>query len=174
MDGNGQGCSSIHFLLSGSDLNPEQYNSSSDGIPYMTGASNISNGHLVVNRWTPVPKNISVLGDLLITCKGTVGLTAFNGIGDLHIARQFMAIRNFDADGSINLRYLQAFLMSRARETSDESTGLIPGIDRSTLLGFLVPIPPVIEQNRIVAALDNHLPLFEIDNQGEAVYNTDD
>ena len=61
--------SNLVLLLSGRDLELTQYNSVSNGIPYMTGASNFKNGILIKNRWTDTPIVISVLGDLLITCK---------------------------------------------------------------------------------------------------------
>ena len=85
--------SNVIQLLSGRDLEPTEYNDSRIGIPYMTGASNFCNEKLQINRWTEKPQTISVSGDLLITCKGTIGQMAFNTIGEIHIARQIMAIR---------------------------------------------------------------------------------
>lgn len=65
-------------LLSGQDFMPEKYNSKNKGIPYITGASNISNGKLIINRWTECPSVIGKLGDLLIVCKGSgVGKMCF-------------------------------------------------------------------------------------------------
>ena len=85
--------SEIITLLSGRDLQPTQYNSFEKGIPYITGASNIDNNTIIINRWTTAPITISHKGDLLITCKGTIGKLAFNSVGDLHIARQFMSLQ---------------------------------------------------------------------------------
>ena len=98
--------SNLVILLSGRDLEPSQYNSVSNGIPYMTGASNFRNGNLIKNRWTETPIVISILGDLLITCKGTIGEMSFNTIGDIHIARQIMALRS----SFVNLKYIQYYL----------------------------------------------------------------
>lgn len=75
-------------LLSGRDLEPSRYNDLHHGIPYITGASNFVNSDLLVNRWTDSPITISDKGDLLLTCKGTIGSMAFNNIGQIHIARQ--------------------------------------------------------------------------------------
>ena len=55
--------SNLVLLLSGRDLELTQYNSVSNGIPYMTGASNFKNGILIKNRWTDTPIVISVFGD---------------------------------------------------------------------------------------------------------------
>lgn len=142
-------------LLSGSDLTKREYNSDGNGIPYMTGASNVLGTSLIINRWTETPKNISEKGDLLITCKGTVGLTAFNTIGDIHIARQFMALKSCEGEDDILLKYLMYYLTFRVKAVSENSTGLIPGIDRSTVLTILVPVPPNNEQLHIVNRLES-------------------
>ena len=63
-------------LLSGRDLEPSQYNELHHGIPYITGASNFVNSNLIINRWTESPITISNKGDLLLTCKGTIGSMA--------------------------------------------------------------------------------------------------
>lgn len=143
-------------LLSGRDLEPSSYNSISKGIPYMTGASNFENEELIVNRWTDKPATISSLGDLLITCKGTVGELAFNHVGDVHIARQIMAIRKTDF---INLRFLKFFLMGRVDEIQKQAKSMIPGISREDMLGFEFPLPPLEEQEAIVEKVEELLPL---------------
>ena len=47
--------SEVVTLLSGRDLEPTQYNSNNQGVPYITGASNFYNGDLTINRWTETP-----------------------------------------------------------------------------------------------------------------------
>ena len=141
--------STLVLLLSGRDLEPSQYNSVSKGIPYMTGASNFKNGTLIKNRWTDVPIVISVLGDLLITCKGTIGEMAFNNIGDIHIARQIMALRS----SFVDLNYIQYYLSANIQVLQRQANSMIPGISRDILLKALVPLPPLMEQNRIVAKI---------------------
>lgn len=75
----------IIILISGTDLSPDKYNSNNKGIPYITGASNFINSILNINRWTEHPTTISDKGDLLITCKGTIGEMAYNNVGVIHI-----------------------------------------------------------------------------------------
>ena len=141
--------SNLVILLSGRDLEPSQYNSVSNGVPYMTGASNFRNGNLIKNRWTETPIVISILGDLLITCKGTIGEMSFNTIGDIHIARQIMALRS----SFVNLKYIQYYLSANIQELQKQANSMIPGISRDTLLNALVPLPPLIEQARIVSKI---------------------
>ena len=141
--------SNLVVLISGRDLEQSQYNSVSNGIPYMTGASNFRNGNLIKNRWTETPIVISILGDLLITCKGTIGEMSFNTIGDIHIARQIMALRS----SFVNLKYIQYYLSANIQELQKQANSMIPGISRDTLLNALVPLPPLIEQARIVSKI---------------------
>ncbi|WP_317193860.1 MULTISPECIES: restriction endonuclease subunit S [Bacteroidaceae] len=115
----------------------------------MTGASNFKNGILIKNRWTDTPIVISVLGDLLITCKGTIGEMAFNTIGDIHIARQIMAIRS----SFVDLNYIQYYLSANLQVLQRQANSMIPGISRGTLLNAIVPLPPLMEQARIVAII---------------------
>ena len=145
-------------LLSGRDLEPSEYNSLSKGIPYMTGASNFENEKLIINRWTDKPTTISRLGDLLITCKGTIGELAINHVGDIHIARQIMAIQNTDF---ISLSFLKFFLISRVDKIQRQAKSMIPGISREDMLGFLFPLPPLAVQNAIVAKLEEVLPFVD-------------
>ena len=141
-------------LLSGRDLEPSQYNDLHHGIPYITGASNFVNSNLIINRWTEAPITISNKGDLLLTCKGTIGSMAFNDIGQIHIARQVMAITSY----GIDLKYIKCFLQSNLSILEKNANSMIPGISRSTLLGMLFPLPPFKEQQRIVAQIEK---LFE-------------
>lgn len=86
--------SSVIELQSGQDMTPDKYNSDEKGIPYITGASNIDNGKVIINRWTENPRAFAYKGDLLLTCKGTVGTMAILEEPEVHIARQIMAIRS--------------------------------------------------------------------------------
>ena len=142
-------------LLSGRDLEPSMYNSSQKGIPYITGASNFNNENLIVNRWTQTPVTVSEEGDLLITCKGTIGTMAFNNIGSIHIARQIMAIHSKDVD----LHYLKLYFELNIGTLESQANSMIPGISREVVLNSLVPIPPLQEQIKIVEKSNSLMPL---------------
>ena len=136
----------VIILQSGQDLVPERYFTIPNGIPYITGASNLENGAVIVNRWTNTPTSISHKGDLLITCKGTVGTMAYNTIGDIHIARQIMAIHS----DWILIEYIEKYLEYSIPRLEKAAHSIIPGISRETILSTLIPIPPLGEQSRII------------------------
>ncbi|MEE0308610.1 MAG: restriction endonuclease subunit S [Slackia isoflavoniconvertens] len=137
---------SVIVLLSGTDLKPSQYNEKNEGIPYLTGASNFTNGELIENRWTIEPSRISNKGELLFTCKGTVGEMAINQFDAAHIARQIMSITPCEYE---MLPYIALSLKAMVEDIKSHAKGVIPGIERNTLLARLIPIPPLAEQKRI-------------------------
>lgn len=137
----------IWELVSGRDLSPSEYNDENIGIPYITGASNFNNGSIELVRWTPNPQVITHYGDLLITCKGTIGERAFNNFGDAHIARQIMAIHNIFNLNSEFLSYCICFYINSIKASAK---GIIPGISREDILNLMLPIPPIDYQEEIV------------------------
>ena len=134
-------------LISGRDLSPSEYNADGVGIPYITGASNFVDGKVELARWTTSPQVITEAGDLLLTCKGTIGGMAFNDFGNAHIARQIMAIRNTFA---LNLEYLALCMRFYINAIKDAAKGLIPGISREDILNLILPVPSPNYQAKIV------------------------
>ena len=149
---------SIFTLLSGRDLTPDDYNDKENGVPYITGASNFMNGQIGFYRWTTKPQVVSNYGDLLLTCKGTVGEVSINTIGSVHIARQIMAI---SGTSHFNQKYLFTCIMAYISRIRASAKGLIPGISRDDILELVLPIPPKRHQGLIAEKVDSLLSLLE-------------
>ena len=143
---------SIIELLSGRDLDNSRCNSEGYGVPYLVGASCIDKGRINTYRWTETPEVISKEGDVLLSCKGTVGEVVLNTMGNLHIARQFMAIRS-KAPQYILPDYLGIIIKASIETLKKAARGIIPGISREDILGLTVMIPPSEEQQRILSRI---------------------
>lgn len=143
---------SIINLLSGRDLDNSRCNAEGYGVPYLVGASCIDNGHINIYRWTETPEVISKKGDVLLSCKGTVGEVVLNTLGNLHIARQFMAIRS-KAPQYILPEYLGIIIKASIDTLKKAARGIIPGISRENILELTVLIPPFEEQQRILSRI---------------------
>jgi type I restriction enzyme, S subunit len=148
-------------LISGQDLVPHQYSDVSYGdkigVPYITGASNLQNGEIIINRWTNTPKSFALKGDLLLTCKGTIGKTAYLNIEKIHIARQIMAIRS----SVIFLKYIEIILHNNVEDFKLNAKSLIPGIDRPQVLNLIIPLPPLSIQSKIVEKVNSLMGLCD-------------
>lgn len=155
-------------LISGRDLLPTQYNSDKIGVPYITGASNLLNERIIINRWTDTPSVVSHKGDLLITCKGTIGEMVFNNIGDVHIARQIMSIRCI----GVNSLFIMLVLNSYVSQLQSGAKSFIPGISRDDILKLPFIMPPLEEQTRIVNRVEELFAQIDIINQNQADIDT--
>lgn len=143
-------------LLSGRDFEPSEYNNKGNGIPYITGASNFSENGIIVNRWTENPKCIARFGDLLLVCKGSgYGSLNYADFEKAHIARQIMSIRT--VSNLILLKYVEFVLKANFKYLKTQGKGLIPGIDRDTVLNISMGIPPLAEQKEIVSRVEKLL-----------------
>ena len=156
--------SQIITLHSGQDLEPSRYNDVGIGIPYITGASNLENGKVIINRWTDSPTTHATTGDLLITCKGSgVGKMAWCNICDAHIARQIMALRCLEG---LYSDYLEIVISAMLTNIKSKANGLIPGLSRDIILGIMFPLPPFEEQKLICSKCREVLSYIDnIDNQ---------
>ena len=141
-------------LQSGQDLKPSEYNAEKNGIPYITGASNFEeSGSIVINRWTVCPKAYAYANDILLSCKGTVGKLAILREKEVHIARQIMGISVYEND----VKYMFYYLQSMIYGIKEAQKGLIPGIERNDILNLPCPLPPLLEQERIVMPYRNSI-----------------
>lgn len=73
-----------------------------------------------------------------------VGTMTFNNIGDVHIARQIMAIQS-----GTSLGFIKLFLETYVAVLKANAKSFIPGISRDDILNAIIPIPPYNEQLRI-------------------------
>lgn len=145
----------VALLLSGQDFPPTKYNSDGNGIPYITGASNFDDTHILINRWTDEPSVIAQENDVLLVCKGSgYGKTIIADFKEAHIARQIMALRVKEIiDNNLLLYYLR----NKNRFIKEQGQGLIPGLSRKVILSLTINLPTLSEQHEIVRLIDDLL-----------------
>ena len=149
-------------LISGQDLEPSKYNDKEEGVPYLTGASNFEEGRIIINRWTRFPKSIARKNDILLTCKGSCGEVAIADFDEAHIARQIMAVRSISI---LSFKYLELLIKSLVEHIKSQAKGLIPGIERNTVLSIPCAIPPLKEQEEIVRIIDEKFAKLDLIEQ---------
>lgn len=145
----------VVLLLSGQDFPQTKYNSDGNGIPYITGASNFDDSHVLINRWTDEPSVIAQENDVLLVCKGSgYGKTIIADFKEAHIARQIMALRVKEV---IDNYWLLYYLRNNNRFIKEQGQGLIPGLSRKVILSLLINLPSLPEQHEIVRLIDDLL-----------------
>lgn len=144
----------IIILYSGRDLDTSFCNTEQRGVPYLIGASCIDeHSKIRVHRWTESPEVTAKKGDVLLSCKGTVGEVLLNTLGDVHIARQFMAIRSKYTQLLLP-EYIVLLIKASINTLKSMARGIIPGISREDILEMLAAIPPLAEQKRILKRIN--------------------
>ncbi len=146
-------------LISGQHLLADEHNTQGRGIPYLTGPADFGPAHPVPTRWTETPKVVAEPGDILITVKGAgIGKTNVLIGQKTAISRQLMAIRVRGADPE----FIHLTIRRAAEVFQESKTGIaIPGIGRKDVLGLKIKIPPLAEQKRIVAKVDELMALCD-------------
>ena len=148
-------------LVSGQHLGPDEYfESARDGaIPYLTGPADFGETYPRPTRFTHERRATSIEGDILLTVKGSgVGKTNFVNQQEFAISRQLMAIRPILVD----VQFARNMLFSMSEHFQSKSIGIaIPGISREDVLDTLIGIPPLPEQHRIVAKVDQLMALCD-------------
>lgn len=146
--GNGQDWDKLFLCFQEQILSLKNITTPKRECHYITGASSLSENGVLLNRWTETPRVIANRGDVLLVCKGSgYGKTVICDIAEAHIARQIMAIKKFI---SLDMHYVRLFLQANFDKIKSKGQGVIPGIDRNSVMNLLFPIPPVLEQRRII------------------------
>jgi type I restriction enzyme S subunit len=148
----------IH-LVSGQHLQPHEYTENSwDGLPYITGPSDFADEGLRISRFALVRKAVAKKGQLLLTVKGSgVGKSTTCNLPEVAISRQLMALMAIGWDD----RFLILIANRLAVQLRNAARSLIPGISREDVEEFAFPLPPLAEQHRIVAKVDELMALCD-------------
>jgi type I restriction enzyme, S subunit len=136
------------------------YNKSGEGVPLLNGPVEFSAGPFgitIVNQYTTAPTNFCEKGDLLICVRGsTTGRTNIAGFRAC-IGRGVAAIRpHFDA------AFIRLFIWNSRDSIIGMGRGIaFPSVSRKQIEDLVLPLPPVPEQRRIVAKVDELIALCD-------------
>jgi type I restriction enzyme S subunit len=149
----------VSQIISGQHILKDDYNEKEEGMPYLTGPIDFGTKHPSIRKWTSKPKAVAFENDVLVTVKGAgVGKTNILNIKETAISRQLMAVRST----SMEPYYIYYYLVSKFPDLQKIGAGsTVPGIDRRSLLYFHIPIPPLVEQQKIVEKIERRFSIAD-------------
>lgn len=144
------------------------------GIPFVN-AGHLQNGQIDKSQMTFITKeHFSILGggkfrenDILFCLRGSLGKSAIvKGLKEGAIASSLVIVRlSPKLDISYFVNYFDSPLSSKMVKKYDNGTAQ-PNLSSADLAKFLVPLPPLSEQHRIVAKVDELMALCDqLENQ---------
>jgi type I restriction enzyme, S subunit len=120
------------------------------GIPYISGPEQWDGQSVHLSKWTTSPKRVVPSGCVFITVKGAGVGTVFPGV-EAAIGRDIYA---FKPASHVLAKYLEHALRFTAGEIVRSARGDIPGLSKHHLTTHKIVLPPLDEQNRIVAEIE--------------------
>ena len=121
-----------------------------EGLPFFQGKADFTEYFPKPRIWCVQPIKIALEGDILISVRAPVGPVNMSNT-KCCIGRGLSAIRC--RNNSVNW-YIFWYLRSSEKEISSLGSGSTFGaINRADLINFMVPLPPIDEQRRIAAKI---------------------
>ena len=156
----------IAEIVGGNSPAGSSYNREGRGLPLINGPTEFGPrafDHPTAVQFTEAPSRICEAGDLLVCVRGsTTGRTNVASFRAA-IGRDIAAVRGLECQP-----YINHYVASRADQLRSMGTGsTLTGITVIQLRELAVPLPPVSEQHRIVAAIDESVA--EIDGGVDAL-----
>ena len=139
------------------------------GYPVIS-AMNIKNGKIIldnVNRYTDQqgfdkenPRTNITSGDIILgIIGGSIGNIAIYNLTEKVIAQRSIAIINTAVNNIyISLLLQSPYIQSQLQDSKGTAQG---GVYLGSLKSLCIPLPPLAEQKRIVAAIEKFMPLIE-------------
>ena len=150
----------VALVVMGNSPPGSSYNEQGLGVPLINGPVEFSTGAFgltICRKYTTKPNQMCMTGDMLICVRGaTTGRTNIAAF-DACIGRGVALVRAWDAQQYVNLYlwYVGKELLAAGKGTT------FPSISYADLAGKPLPLPPLAEQHRIVAKVDELMGLID-------------
>ena len=140
----------VGTLYCGQSPSAADVNSGGMGTPYVTGPEQWDGQHIHRSKWTTNPRRTVPDGCIFVTVKGAGVGTLFPGIA-CAIGRDVYA---YQPSKKLDPGFVLNALTKNIQNVIAQARGTIPGLSKEHILGEIVGLPPLAEQQRIVAKLD--------------------
>ena len=129
------------------------YNDAGQGSPFLQGKAEFGATYPSIRKWTTQPKKYAAAGSVLVSVRAPVGPTNLAPV-DCSIGRGLAALKPREPITSEFI--LWAMRASENRLLKQASGSTFDAITGARLREHRIPVPPMSEQERIVAAIEEH------------------
>ena len=139
------------LVIQGQSPPGKTYNTDKVGLPFLQGKAEFGATYPEAVKWCSAPSKIAEPDDVLISIRAPVGPTNLCAVQSC-IGRGLAAIRT---QGSIPSKYVLYAIQATEEELRAKSTGTtFEAIRGGDLRSHVLPLPPLLEQRRIVAEIE--------------------
>ncbi len=134
------------------------YNQNGDGLPFYQGKADFGDRFPTVRYWCTKPTKLADKGDVLLSVRAPIGPTNV-ATERCCIGRGLAALRPL---AGMSTEYLLWTLRAFEEQLDGLGTGTtFKAVSRKLLEPFPLPLPPLAEQHRIVAKVDELMDLID-------------
>lgn len=148
--------SEAFYLEMGQSPSSEHYNQLQDGIPFFQGKADFGDIYPTARYWCTLPSKLSEKDDVLLSVRAPVGPTNLSPY-QCCIGRGLAAIRCLCEFSHYYLLFAFRALQPRLETMATGTT--FSAISKSDIEPFLIPVPSVNEQVRIVSKINELMSL---------------
>lgn len=139
-------------VIAGQSPKGKYYNNEGEGLPFYQGKKEFGTKYIgPPSKWTTMTTKEALPGDVLISVRAPVGPINFS-TQQICIGRGLAAIR---AGSQINGNFLFYTLLAKQPEITGNEGAVFPSINKKQIQSLNIWVPPISEQKRIVAILDD-------------------
>lgn len=129
----------------------DSYNASGEGVPLIAGAGDFKNGRIKVGKSTTAPTKFSAPGDIVLSIRASIGAKVWSD-GIYCLGRGVAGIK---ANAELSADYLWHWLGASEQTLTSKGRGAtFLQVNRDDISEMKIPLPPLDEQRRIAAILD--------------------
>lgn len=141
----------ICTIIAGQSPESKYYNTEGNGMPFFQGKADFGDLYPTIRVYCSEPIRVAEKDDILLSVRAPVGATNLAPC-KVCIGRGLTAIRPFE---QVNLRYLLHFFRYFEAQLQRKGTGTtFKAITQAVVKEIEVPVPPLEEQARIVARIE--------------------
>jgi type I restriction enzyme, S subunit len=146
------------YLEMGQSPKSTYYNQDGKGLPFFQGKADFGGLHPTPRYWCTKPNKYAFPNDILLSVRAPVGPTNISNI-DCCIGRGLAALRPL---AGVPARFVNYLMVNFRNTLQSFATGTtFAAVSKNDIENLLISVPPLPEQHRIVAKIDQLMTLCD-------------